>query len=286
MTTIKITNPVTNENLPKRLRYSTLLNYPNCPKRFILSRKLQPRFKKKNENDMLKGSLFEYWATGGTSSPIVANMAEKWVTDKAYKIGKFQNETIEKVYKAAQSAKKAFVKTLFANHEFIIKLGKSEWELEFHPDVIGVVKLPDFPEPFAAITDTKYTASIQEVWGHKESKLDFLQAMVYIYGFYHYSKQNMEKAMLLPFVYQITEHNDFSNPIHKYVIIRADESDFIEFEHLLKTIMNDKEFKPKVNHFNCVGKGNQFGPCRYLDECPEGRVLINKTEVFNYGSLK
>lgn len=233
---------------------------------------------------MLKGSIFEYWATGGTSSEIVPNMCDKWIKSKNNKIGRLKNETIEKIYDAAMSAKKIFVETIYANEEFRIDL-KPGFELVFHPDVIGTITLPDYPNPFVAIVDTKYTASINEVWNVKDKQKDFMQALVYVYGFYHWTLKVQGKGVHLPFVYHITEHNDFNKPLHKTIVLKVSETNFLQFEKLLESIMNDTEFKPTAHDFNCIGKGNSFGACRFIDFCEEGRKLINKTEEYNFSDL-
>jgi hypothetical protein len=264
-----------------------LKNYPSCAQRYKLSRIHTPRNKPKTESDFLKGNLFEYWATGASSDPIIGSLAEKWETSKAgCKIGNLKKPTIEKVYNAAQSAKKAFKKILFANDEFIIPLGKTGWFLEFHPDIIGEIFLPENDFAIPAIVDTKYTGSINEVWNNKDSKMEFLQAMVYIYGFYYFSKDKMPEPMLLPFVYQITEHNAFQEPFHKYIIIHGKPQDFIWFENLIKTVIEDNEMKPNPGEGNCLGKGNPNGPCRYLEFCEEGRALVNRTESYQFNDLR
>jgi hypothetical protein len=249
---------------------------------YQLSVKNNARFTAKNESDMLKGSMFEFWATGGTSSPIAEELCKDFENNKTVK--KFQKETIDKVYRAALSAKRAFIETDYANAELCIPI-KNGYDLVFHPDVIGTIKVDKNP-PFAAIVDTKYTASINEVWNTKMSKIDFLQAITYIAGFYEYSRIHLEKAIHLPFVYQITEHNDFSKVLHKYIMITATTSDIAEFFALLDKVIADKTFAPKAHDYNCLGKGNANGKCRYLDMCDEGRALINRMEVIEYGKLQ
>lgn len=233
---------------------------------------------------MLKGSLFEYWATGGTSSPIVPDMADKWVKDKRYKIGNMKTETIEKVYRAAQSAKKAFITTEYSNDEFSIPINE-EYDLVFHPDVIGQIQLKDLDNPIVAITDTKYTGSIAEVWAHRDNKLDFFQALVYTYGFFKWTEKELGKGIHLPFVYQITEHNDFNEPLHKYMLIKTNQANFNEFEALIHKVVSDTEFKANPNNYNCLGKGGQMGACRFIDLCSEGRNITDKTEIIEYGTL-
>ncbi len=259
------------------MRYSHVKNYPACPKMYKLSTEHSPEPSDSAKRAMARGNLFEFFMFGESSDPRDIN---EIIKKKKGAFDGMQKKTVDGLKEMAKEAQKHIVELHYT--QLHIQYDKDpRYVFHSHLDFIGVVQFNNMNSgnPFVAIVDTKWTASIEQVWNNKSTKEDFLQAIIYIWQVY----ENTGK--LLPFVYLIAQryHDEvFIKPIK----IEATLEDFNWFKTTyIEAILNDHVFVAKPSSYNCLGVKGTKGKCRYLQFCDAGKKMVQTPEQFNYGDL-
>lgn len=259
------------------LRYSNVKNYKKCPRMFLLSLTHAGVASPTATKNMAKGNLFEFFVTGESSDPRDINAIIK--KNKGRFDGMLK-KTVDKIRRMADDVKKHIVEMHYI--QFGLSYEKDpRYKFDSHVDFIGIVQFKELNQgkPFLAIADTKWTTNIEEVWNNKSTKDDFLQALIYIWQIYE------QTGKLLPFVYIVAQDmND--ETIVKPIVINATQDDFKWImDSYINPILNDKEYKPIVSEYNCLGKRGEAGKCRYFNVCDAGKALLQKPSSFHYNTL-
>jgi hypothetical protein len=271
---------VTNKDglvIPK-LRYSYVKNYSTCPKMYLLSTTKPQLVTPQAQNNMSRGNLFEFFVTGATSDPRDIN---KVIKDNKGRFDGMQKKTVEKIKAMAIVTKRHILETYEA--QLVLHYDKDpRYIFESNIDLVSLVQFDQLNngQPFAAIVDLKYTASIEEVWNNKSTKEDFLQSIIYVWQVYEAT------GKMLPFVYIVSQimHDEV---LIKPFLINVTKEDFAWFkETYIERILSDKLFIPKATPTNCLGFRSTKGKCRYLNHCEDGKRLITSAQNFDFKDLE
>lgn len=226
---------------------------------------------------MAKGNLFEYFVTGKSSDP---RDIEREIKVNKGKFDGLMKKTVDNLRLMADVVKKHIISMDMV--QFKLTYDKDpRYIFDSHIDFLGAVQFPDINDgkPFAAIVDTKWTASINEVWNHKATKAEFLQGCIYVWQVYE------STGKILPFVYVIAQEY-MGETLVKPIKLDITVKDMENFKkNYIEQIINDKEFKPNVSEYNCLGHKSTAGKCRYFNNCPHGKALLTQSSEFKYTNL-
>ena len=251
------------------LRSSSIVHYPTCPHKFTLSRLYWDDLPKTDA--MREGLLFEFYVQGMKHN--TSQTAQEYEKEL---IGKKRKSTINHIKKLAEITRQNLadenVQTFI---EYVIERGDGD-PMKCEIDRIGGVYHDG--KWIRAIIDLKKTSNIETIWNQKQSRFDFLQAVVYPYC--HYKKTGEH----LPFVYVITE-DSFDVPLIKTIKVTTTLDDFEWLEDIMQTIDDDIFKEPVVSRETCYSFRG-FGKCRYFQQCQAAKDFFSRTENINFEELE
>lgn len=221
-----------------------------------------------------KGILFEYFVTGKTTDLRDIDAAIK---KNKGKFDTLNPATVAMIRRDAANVKKHILEMESIQEVLAVENEFFRWE--GHLDFIGVIDHPEFTKPILAIVDLKYTSSIEKIWNTKDSKDQFMQAVVYVWLVY----KNTGK--ILPFIYLVAESAE-SYTIVKPFVMEVALSDIKDFQdNVIKKILADKEFKAIANEFNCPSVKMLRGKCPFIEHCDEGKAFLSRPTHIEYNKL-
>ena len=261
-----------------RLRYSTVKNYPVCPHMFKLSQEYSQEPTRAQELSMAKGNLFEYYVLGSSSDP--RNIEEVIKKNKGRFDG-MQKKTVDRIKLMAERVKKHFINIEYSQLHLVYDKDP-RYIFESHIDALALIQFNELNKgkPFVAIVDTKWTASIEEVWNNKSTKDDFLQAIVYVWMIW------LNTQRILPFVYVVAQSIGEDTVIKPFVInVTLEDMEWF-VSNYIERLCSDKSFSPIANHYNCLGHKSKKGKCRYIQHCEHGKKLLTKPQLMEFKDLE
>ena len=256
---------------------SRLKLYSRCPASFKMAMSdIMPDIPKTTQATMDEGSLFEGYVLG---------FKENKKEDELY--GSKREATKEKL-KTQLMIQANHIRPLFLHPEnSYVKLRHetSEYILAGEADNIGELDW-DYLNKFTgekynktekSINDLKKTGSIGFVWAGLDKKINYLQAIMYVYINYKNTRE------ILPFIYIIIE-DTYNKPIIKIKKIFIQDTDFIWLETFINEVHNDLFYYPSTGFESCEG-GRGKGRCWFLEQCQAGRNYIGGQERIDFNSL-
>ena len=241
-------------------RSSSLINYPQCPKKYDLSTKYDME-----RSDSMRDGLIMEGLTFGFKHKEGEESEKKLIGRKNVDLMRRKAQQLNDIF---QFDGKSYVTYEIEFDEFIVR-----GELDF----VGDYTLNG--ERKSGILDLKYTKSIERLWNYRNSKAEFFQSAFYpMLRFLHKHKDPSLLMEFEPeiFVYVVVENNNWEDVFYNTYSLMIDAESVMWAWNQLVTVHQAREIGYPADESNdlCLGFGAYGSKCSYLQHCTEGKSLI------------